>query len=222
MTKRNVLAGVIFLFSTLATTTGFAQGNQLTGNVTATSTYIWRGLPQTIDAALQGGMQVNTDKGVYAGGWTSTVAGGSELDIYGGIKGNAGQLKYDAGAIVYLYPQEPPGRDYNFFEIYADISRDFYGAKLSLSSDAGTYVEGYATLPLEHWNLNMHIGHYSIDNTYDGFVDAGVTENYFDFRVGASKDVGGYTVEFALSDTNLSGPLGDYRTTINVSKDFTP
>lgn len=231
MTKRNVLARVIFtlLLTTLSAPAVFAQGNQLTGNVTATSTYIWRGLPQTLDAALQGGVQVDTDKGIYAGGWTSTVSGGSELDVYGGYKGKADVFNYDAGAILYLYPQEPSALDLNFFEVYVDISRDFYGAKLSLSSDAGTYIEGYATLPLEHWNLGLHIGRYAIDDSYDGFkygynfYDANpIKDNYFDFRVGASKDVGGYTVEFALSDTNLSGPLGDYRTSINISKDFTP
>ena len=229
MRKRNVIAGTIFLVTALASNVVFAEGAQLTGNVSATSTYIWRGLPQTADAALQGGLQVDTDKGMYAGGWTSTVTGGSELDIYGGYKGKADFFNYDAGAIVYLYPQEPTGQSLNFFEIYADISRDFYGAKLSLSSDAGTYIEGYATLPLEHWNLGLHLGRYSVDDTYDGFKYGyalysanPIKDDYFDFRIGASKDVGGFTVEFALSDTNLSGPLGDYRTTINVSKKFIP
>lgn len=224
MTKRNVLAGV-FILTTAMTTTAFAQGDQgttLTGNLSATSTYIWRGLPQTVDAALQGGMQVDTGIGMYVGGWTSTVAGGSELDVYGGYKGKAGVLNYDAGGILYIYPNAPTGSDYNFFEIYGDISRDFYGAKLSISPDAGVYVEGYATIPIEQWNLGLHLGRYNIDDTYDGFKDAGITDNYFDFKIGMSKDVGGYNVEFALTDTNLSGPLGDYRTSINVSKSFTP
>ena len=222
MTKRNIFTGVIVTLLVLATqsfTNAYAEGNQLSGNVTATSTYIWRGLPQTSEAALQGGVQLDTGKGVYAGGWTSTVTDGSEIDIYGGYKGKADVFNYDAGLIMYYYPQEPSGQDYNFFEAYIDVSRDFYGAKLSVSSDAGTYLEAYATFPVQDWHLGLHAGRYAIDDSFDPFKGL---DDYFDLRVGLSKDVGGFDVEFALSDTNLSGPLGDYRTTINVSKNFTP
>jgi uncharacterized protein (TIGR02001 family) len=221
MTKRNLFTGIIITLILALQSTAYAESNQLSGNVTATSTYIWRGLPQTSEAAMQGGAQLDTGN-VYFGGWTSTVLGGSEVDLYGGYKGKADVFNYDAGAILYIYPQEPDGKDYNFAEFYVDVSRDFYGAKLSLSSDAGTYLEAYATFPLQDWHLGLHAGRYAIDESYDGFKDAGVTDDYFDLRVGVGKDVGGFDVEFALSDTNLSGPLGDFRTTISASKNFTP
>lgn len=202
-----------------------AGTESLTGNVTATSTYIWRGLAQTSEAALQGGMQFNMSNGAYAGAWTSTVLGGSEIDVYGGYKGKADLFNYDAGVIAYHYPNDAVfSLDLNFVEIYADISRDFYGAKVSISSDVGTYLEGYATIPVEHWNLGLHVGRYSIEKDYPGFgpTAVNITEDYFDFRVAMGKDVGGYEVEFAVADTNLSGTNGDFRTSISVSKDFTP
>lgn len=230
MMKRIVLSGlgiITSLFILLPAITLAAPTESMTGNVSATSTYIWRGLQQTSEAAVQGGVQADFPQNVYVGAWTSTILGGSEVDIYGGYKGKADLFNYDAGAIFYLYPNEPDNTDLSFLEIYADISRDFYGAKLSISSDAGTYIEGYATIPLEAWSLGLHIGRYAIDKEYDGFKGLGIDKNYFDFKIGVSKDVGGFDVEFALTDNNLSATnqdpnVGDFRTAVTVSKSFTP
>lgn len=230
MIKRKVLSGLSIistLFILLPSMASGAPTESMTGNVSATSTYIWRGLPQTSEAALQGGVQADFPQNVYIGAWTSTVLGGSEVDVYGGYKGKADLFNYDAGAIFYLYPNEyrrgnGQKADLSFLELYVDISRDFYGAKLSISSDAGTYVEGYATMPLEHWNLGLHVGRYAIDKNYHGFLDSGIQKDYFDFKIGVSKDVGGFDLEFALTDNNLSGDNGDFRTAVTVSKGFTP
>lgn len=234
MIKRNVLSGFLlsaFFVVLLPSMASAAPTESMSGNVSATSTYIWRGLAQTTDAAVQGGIQADFPQNIYAGAWTSTVdaggKGGSEVDLYGGYKGKADLFGYDAGAIFYLYPNEyrrfnGQKADLSFLELYVDLSRDFYGAKLSISSDAGTYLEGYATIPLEAWNLGLHIGRYAIDKDYHGFIDSGIQKNYFDFKVGVSKDVGGFDVEFALTDNNLSGDIGEFRTAVTVSKGFTP
>ena len=242
MNTRNVLSGLIISAAlvTSAPSISFAAPiNELSGNVTATSSYIWRGLSQTTGTALQGGIEASMGDGVYAGAWMSNVdsfdldinipAGtatgsahsGSEVDIYGGYQGKADVFNYDAGAILYFYPNEPAGADLNFVELYVDVSRDFYGAKVSISSDAGVYLEGYASMPLEHWNLDLHIGRYSVEEDYDGYP-FNPMDDYFDFKIAVSKDVGGFGLEFALTDTNLSGSAGDFRTAVTVSKDFTP
>lgn len=223
--KQASLAIVLIAFSS-ASPTLFAASEKnsatITGNITAASTYVWRGLPQTVDAALQGGIDYATAEGLHAGIWTSNVAAGSELDFTVGFAGKAKQFGYDVGLIIYTYPQYEaaagPTQDYNFNELYASISVDMFNTRFSTSSEAGTYIELNANVEevVSKWDLGLHIGTYNVEADFDGLPG----EDYNDYSASLSTTVNGLGLSFTLSDTDLTDD--SYRTVISVSKDFTP
>ena len=221
--KQTGLMTLIILTGT--STTAFAAGGGISGNIAATSTYVWRGLPQTIDAALQGGLDYSTAEGIHAGVWTSNVAFGSEMDVTIGFAGAASGIDYDVGLIVYTYPQYEaaagPNEDYNFNELYASISKDMLNARFSTSSEAGNYIEINANFEkvAAGMDLGLHFGSYDVDKDFTGLAYTG-GEDYNDYNVSLGTNVSGFGFSFTLSDTNLTDD--SYRTFITVSKDFTP
>ena len=217
------LATLIIVAGT--STTAFAaekSSGVISGNIAATSTYVWRGLAQTVDAALQGGLDYSTSDGIHAGVWTSNVAAGSELDFSVGFAGSTKGISYDVGLIAYMYPQyeaaAAAGEEYNFNELYASISKDMLNARFSTSSEAGSYIEVNANFEkfAKGLDLGLHFGSYDVDTDFDGLPG----EDYNDYNVSLSTNVNGFGVSFTLSDTNLTDD--SYRTIITVSKDFTP
>jgi len=220
------LTGLMILTTLTGTSTmAFAaekSGGTVTGNIAATSTYVWRGLPQTVDAALQGGIDYSTSEGLHIGAWTSNVAAGSELDVTVGFAGAAKGFSYDVGLIVYTYPQyeaaAAPGEEFDFNELYASISKDMLNARFSTSSEAGSYIEINANFEgaAAGMDLGLHFGSYDVDTNFTGLPG----EDYNDYNVSLATNVNGFGVSFTLSDTNLTDD--SYRTFITVSKDFTP
>jgi len=220
---------VLTLYLTTSTVTIAADKNStpsLSGNITATSTYLWRGVPQTSDAALQGGIDYTMPVGFHVGAWTSNVSNstnsGSELDVTVGFGGEVKGLSYDAGLIVYMFPQYEaaalPGQDYNFNEFYAGITKDMLTARFFTSLDAGNYIEVNANFEklVDSWDLGLHFGSYDVDKDYYGPS----SEDYVDYSVSLGKKINGLDVSFTLSDTNLDDD--NFRTVISVSKAFTP
>src|SRR3546814_6527638 len=59
------------------------------------------------EAAIQGGITVSHDSGLYLGTWGSSIgfANGTEIDVFGGYAREiAPGLTADVGATLYLYP----------------------------------------------------------------------------------------------------------------------
>ena len=86
---------------------------QLTGNVSLTSNYKFRGQDQdasrvrAVKPALQGGFDYGFgESGFYVGNWNSSVdwlSGNSlESDLYGGYKFKAGDVDLDVGLLSYI------------------------------------------------------------------------------------------------------------------------
>ena len=222
--KQAGLATLIAL--TGSSTLAFAaekSGGAISGNIAATSTYVWRGLPQTVDAALQGGLDYSTSEGIHAGIWTSNVAEGSELDVTIGFAGAAKGFSYDVGLIVYTFPQYEARLvgDYDFNELYASISKDMLNARFSTSSEAGSYIEINANFEeiAKGMDLGLHFGSYDVDKDFAGLSYTG-GKDYNDYNVSLTTSVNDFGVSFTLSDTNITDD--SYRTFITVSKDFTP
>jgi uncharacterized protein (TIGR02001 family) len=109
----------------------------ITGNVTVTSNYRFRGLTQTDgDAAVQGTLNLSHSSGFYVGTFVSTIDGGldgstpaltgygdAEVDLYGGYAKTLNNgIGFDAGLLYYLYPGKAGDLDTNFFEPYASLS----------------------------------------------------------------------------------------------------
>lgn len=171
----------------LATAT--AAHAQVSGTVTATTDYDWRGVTQTAqDPALQGSLDYASDMGLYAGVWASNVDFGSgdpnvEIDLYAGWSGGE-TLVWDVGAVYYTYPGES---SFNFPELYGSLGWEFIEGKISYSWDfAGTsetafYYEANIDYGLPaNFGVIGHIGY----SDGDGIEAAYGQDNYMDWAVG--------------------------------------
>jgi len=215
---------LLLITCTVSSSVVFAAENggpSITGNVSAVSTYVWRGLPRTVDAALQGGIDLKTAEGIHGGAWTSNVATGSELDLTVGYAGASRGISYDVGLMIYSFPQyeETSSGDYNFNEVYFSIGKDFLNARLSASPDAGNYIEINALFDkvISDWDLNLHFGSYDVDKDFEGLGYVG-GENYNDYSASLGTRVDGIDLSFTLSDTSIDHDT--YRTIIKVAKNF--
>ena len=81
----------------LIVSSGVASAISVSGNMSLTSDYIWRGMTQNDgEVAIQGGFDLETDSGFYLGTWAGSAnfGGGEslELDYYGGYAGYIGDI----------------------------------------------------------------------------------------------------------------------------------
>ncbi len=211
----------------------------LSGNVALTSDYTFRGISQTDeDPAVQGGFDLAHSSGFYAGVWASNVdfddgdEAHIEMDVYGGISGEfPNALGWDVGILHYDYPGADSSLDYDFNEIYGSLSYDFgpvaASAGISYSndyfggSDNATYYSLDLSVPLpQDFSIGAHVGRQEIDenNTFG-------TPDYTDWKLGVSKEIGGFGLALDYVDTDLSdsdcfggSDLCDGRVVFTVSK----
>ena len=201
--KKSVLA-----FAALAIFTGAASADGLSANVSLVSKYKYRGQDQSDITkesvpAIQGGFDY-TLGGLYVGNWNSSVgfANGTEMDLYGGYKGEAAGVGYDVGLLQYYYPGSGSSAA-NTTEIYGAlsysiaslkyshvVSKDYfgYGALAGGVKGRGT---GYLDLSVNYevmagLTLNGHVGYTSLASD---LKDVGY-ENYMDYKLGATYDLG--------------------------------
>jgi len=182
---------------------------QLSGNLSLTSNYKYRGQDQdtsktrAVKPALQGGFDYAFgESGWYVGNWNSSVnwlPGNSiEMDLYGGYKFKAGALDWDLGALTYLYPGNTSG---NTTELYAattwgpltakyshTVSKDYFGWA---GAKAGSGLKGTNTGYLA-FSVAQEVAPSVTLKASVGFTrfasdikDMGVP-NYTDFSVGAA------------------------------------
>ncbi len=115
----------------LATATGQEEATPaitISGAATLTSDYRFRGVSQSDEGmAVQGGLTVAHESGLYAGAWGSNLAGwgtfggaNMELDLYAGFKLPVGEGTLDTGLVWYMYPSGASNTD--FAELYAKLS----------------------------------------------------------------------------------------------------
>lgn len=116
MKKTLIAATLSGIFSlpalTFAADPAPASPHTLTGNLTLTTDYRFRGISQTFEKpAIQGGIDYSHASGFYLGNWNSNVNEGAgfpdsnlEMDFYGGYKAAFGDFGLDVGAIYYYYP----------------------------------------------------------------------------------------------------------------------
>lgn len=140
---------------------------QLTGNVSLTTNYKFRGQDQdasrvkAVKPAIQGGFDYSFgESGWYVGNWNSSVdwlPGNSiEMDFYGGYKFKAGDVDLDLGALTYAYPGNSVG---NTTELYGaatygpltakyshTISKDYFGWAGAKTTDNKGRNTGYLNL----------------------------------------------------------------------------
>lgn len=213
-------------------------------SVALTTDYIWRGVSQSNnDPAIQGSLDLSHESGFYVGAWASSVEFGDqdnsmELDVYGGFSREidfGGALPfaigYDIGILRYEYTSQP---DLGFTELYFGGSISpfenfnfstyyYYGLKID-HTKPGEYTDISAdyTLPdsLGGITLLAHGGYYN--------QKGGGADDYWDWKVGVAKDIGGFNFEVAYFDTDDAGArapysgnsLDDGRVVATISRDF--
>ncbi|MDH5823293.1 TorF family putative porin [Luteimonas sp. RD2P54] len=209
---------------------------EVSGSVTLTSDYLFRGLSQTNEEpALQGGIDYTHQSGFYAGAWGSSISWLSdadpdvssqvEVDLYLGYGGEFGDsgLGYDAGAIYYWYPGDyPPGfTDPDTTEVYFGLGYGMFAAKYSYAvtdlfglpdSDGSGNLDVTADWELTPgWTLNAAVGKQWVSG-YEG-------ADYAFWKLGLSKGFeNGFELAAALNDNDLIGP--DETFTFAVAKSF--
>ena len=101
------------LAGSMTLSTSAAAQTESSGNLGVASGYVFRGITNASEndgAAVQGGLDLTTDSGFYAGWWASNLGYGTpnlgttvENDLYAGFSGETDGFSYDIGALYYWY-----------------------------------------------------------------------------------------------------------------------
>ena len=194
----------------------------LSGNVSLTTDYTFRGISQTLQQpALQGGMDLRHPSGFYLGTWGSSVNFGEvnlddmgpraqlEVDVYGGVGFTLLPVAtFDLGAIYYMYPGAGGARSYDFLELGLGASRTMgplsaglqakYSPDFFAGSGDGIYYGASAGIPVSLFTVSGNVGKQLIeDNATFG------TPDYVEWGAGASVGWRGFTIGGKVVGTNL-------------------
>jgi uncharacterized protein (TIGR02001 family) len=217
--KKSVLA-----FTALALFAGAAAADDgLSANLTLATKYKYRGQDQSdpqkdVVPAIQGGFDY-TMGGIYLGNWNSSIgfANGTEMDFYGGYKGEASGIGYDVGLLTYYYPGTGSS-PLNTTEIYGALSYSIVTLKYShtVSNKYFGIVEGQGTGYLDvsanyevskGLTLNAHIGLTRLPGDAKNLTGL---VNYTDYKLGATYDLGkGLSVSGAYVGATKKDVWGD-------------
>ena len=211
--------------------------HSVTGNLSLVSDYAFRGVSQTVAApAIQGGFDYSHASGFYLGTWASNVSeylynGNMEWDFYGGYNWAVNKdFSVNVGGLYYYYPNGgASGFDPDTFELYAGATWKWFNAKASYAasdlfglpnSDGSMYYElnfNY-TLPMDI-AFTAHHGWTEVENYSSGF-------DYKDWKIGISKEFGGFNFGLAYVDTDLptlkikGDDITEGRVIVSIGKTF--
>ncbi len=201
---------------------------EVSGETTLTSDYRFRGVSLSGgDFAVQGGISLDHESGIYVGTWASSIDDGgtgafgdAELDIYGGWKGNLAEgIELDVGLLYYIYPTEDLNLDTDYFEPYATISgtigpveasvgvayawdqNALGGDNLYLSGDLSSGIPGTPV------TLDAHLG-YTDGQLAPPFLAGSTDQTGFDYGFGASVALP-QNLEFRVGYVGVDGPSLD-------------
>ncbi len=228
-TKRTLLTVLALLLAgqgeALAQDAEAAPSFSLSANVMLVSEYRFRGVSLSDkDVALQGGFDIETTSGFYAGAWASSIetfAGSeTEVDIYAGYGGELGKLAYDVGFMAYTYPGSSGTL---YLEGYGSISGAVdaiewtAGAAYAFSQDnlgnqdnIYLYLDG--GMPLGESGLSL-AGHFA-------YEDGAFGDGKLDWSVGVTYPVKDFEIGVSYVDTNLSDRLGDAGILVSLGASF--
>jgi len=219
MRKMKQLIGLALMAgaATIATTTVAAAEGAVSGTLTLTSDYVFRGISQTSGSpALQGSFDYSNGS-FYAGVWGSNVDfPGSdetlELDLYAGFKPTLGPVALDLGVIGYFYPgagDEVAEFDYYEAKAVGSINPTesltlglglFYSPEFFGETGEALYYEGSASLALsEALAVKATYGVQDVDDYGD---------SYTNWSLGATYAFQGFTLGLTYTDTEDAFDLG--------------
>lgn len=207
----------------------------VTGSVTLASDYRFRGVSQSNKGmAIQGGMTVKHESGIYAGFWASNLAGwgtfggpNTELDLIAGYSLPVGNATVDAGLTWYTYPGGASRT--SFAEPYVKVSGTagpvtllagvaYAPKQIALGNFSNTpfsngqrqdnlylWGDAAAAIPSTPVTLKAHIGR-SKGNPGLGPNGTSVapTGKYWDWALGADVALMGLTFNVSYIDTDIT------------------
>jgi len=198
MNKLSLTAAL--LAGTMLTTPVVAA--EISGNVGATTDYIWRGNTQSNgDASLSGGIDVDFGNGFAVGTWVGSLGESDtddanyEVDLYGSysFEGPFSGLSYEIGYISYQYPGVAGSAD-DFSEIFISAASGPFSVSYYMQEDAkdsgtdaddGTYLSLDAEFPMaQDWSVALHYGIEEFD----------ISEDDEDYAISLSKGDMSFTV----------------------------
>lgn len=215
---------------------GAAQAD-VSGTAAIVSDYDFRGFSQTgEDPAVQLSLDYTHESGWYLGAWGSNIdhfsdggegTASTEVDVYTGFRGTAGDIAWDAGIVYYTYEG---ASDLNYAEIYGKAtyslftgalyySNDFGGKYTGGKSDDAFYVSGDVNIPAGDLTINLHAGYSDGDGIEESYF--GDEKSYTDYGVGVSYSASNVTLglKWVARDVknNANGVGSDDRILLSVS-----
>ena len=192
-----------------------ADGITISGEAAVVSDYRFRGFSQNgEDFAIQGGITIGHESGLYLGTWGSSInfANGTEIDVFAGYSTELGSgITGDIGLNAYFYPGGGSGT--TILEPYASLSGDIGPASLTvgaawapggqsaLSDHSAIYVysDVGVAIPDTPLTLKGHVGYSKSDSALGGF-DGDV----FDYSIGV--DLSYKALTFGVAYVNTDAP----------------
>lgn len=214
------------LFALPAWATDVPVMSPVTANISIVNNYVFRGVSRTnTQAAVQGGVDLAADNGVYAGVWGSNfswladrgVATGSslELDAYAGVK-NAfyTDFNYDLGIVHYHFPATYNAGQINADtnEVHAALAYDWLAVKYSYSigntfgvanSKGSHYLDVSARYPFsDTFSMGLHYGRQAYNgSTATAMAQTGMNPSYRDWQISMLWKPAGWEIGLAYSGT---------------------
>lgn len=185
----------------------------LSGTAAVVSDYRFRGVSQSGgDPAVQGGLTVTHETGLYASAWSSSISfarlgagavyGSQEVDLAAGWSREvASGLTADLGLTYYAYPGGHVGKA-EFVEGYASLATTYGPARLKLGANyawpqgalAGShnvyvYTSADAAIPATPVTLSARLGYQDGPLAAAWVASGGAQRHGWDWSLGASATV---------------------------------
>ncbi|AIT81387.1 hypothetical protein JI59_17140 [Novosphingobium pentaromativorans US6-1] len=182
---------------------------QLSANASIVSDYRFRGISLSgKDPAIQGGIDLSHDSGLFIGTWASSIAdsGGAntELDLYGGYGGSLAGIDYSVTALAYIYPG---GHGVDYFEVLGSATTRLGPGSIGLDmgwvpeqdnfGGDNFYLAAKGEMPLGGSSASL-FGHL-------GYENGDAYDRKWDWEAGLSYASGPLTASLSYVDTNYSG-----------------
>lgn len=185
-----------------------AHAVDLSANAGVVSDYRFRGISLSDrDPALQGGVDLSFDSGLYVGTWASTIDeyGGAdvEVDVYAGYAGETGLIDYGIGAAAYVYPG---GEDVNYVELQGEVGGSLGPARLAVEV---AYVPDQENLTTDNFyvgpKLSVGIPATPFTLTARGGYEDGFYDDKIDWEAGVSYAMGPLTASLSVVGSSDDG-----------------
>ncbi|MCY3885335.1 MAG: TorF family putative porin [Gammaproteobacteria bacterium] len=225
---KGIIQASIITSLLVAMTSIQAESIEISGNVTLTSDYSFRGWSQTSrDPAIQGGFDIEFEEGFSIGTWASNVNFGAsttmEWDLYAGYSSSINEdVSWSVTVIRFEYPSEGDAFDYMEFGAsisYGDATAGIMFSQEYLGDGGPAFQYPYADYSYavnEDVTLDLHIGMSVVDT--DHFFGVG-EDSYIDYSATITTPFNGIDVSAGLVGTTLDDdPATENRFILSFSK----